>query len=395
MSRFMLQPGPTQIDPRVLQATMRPVIHHSDPEFTAELDRTCDLLRPIFGVPERGEVVIVPVSGRGGLEAAATTLTDGERPVLVLHTGVFSGMFLDVMASLNIPTVSLSALPGERLSLDEIEAALVRHRPMMLSVAQVETSTGVEVSGERISELAELAHRHDCLMMVDAVAALGAVPLDMKAQDLDVVVAGSQKTLGGMTGLAMLGFSERAIDVMRRRPEGIARSYFLDLARWWRTWLPAERGGEQALGARRMNWSMNTHGVFALQRACELAHEEGLPARIDRHERVSRAFQAAAEHLGFGFLDEPEHRSRTVTVLTPPPGITAAEILRVLSEEHQLAAAGGLGAAWAGRVIRFGHMAETARERVAETALSGLVDALRRHGVPHPADAHAVFWDAI
>lgn len=395
MSRFMLQPGPTQIDPRVLQATMRPVIHHSDPEFTAEFDRTCELLRPIFGVQPGGEVVVVPVSGRGGLEAAATTLTDGVRPVLVLQTGVFSGMFQDVMASLNIPSVTVSALPGERLGLAEIEAAIVQHRPLMLSVTQVETSTGLETAGQRITELAELAHRYDCLMMVDAVASLGAVPLSMTEQDLDVVVAGSQKTLGGMTGLSMIAFSERAIRVMRARPEGIARSYFLDLARWWRTWLPTERGGEQALGARRMNWSMNTHGVFALQRACELAHEEGLVARIDRHDRVARAFQAAAEHLGFGFLDEAERRSRTVSVLTPPQGITAAEILAVLSHDHGIAAAGGLGAAWAGRVVRFGHMAETARERVAATAVAALADALRRHGVDHPEDALAVFWDAV
>ncbi len=395
MSRFMLQPGPTQIDPRVLQATMRPVIHHSDPEFTVEFDRSCDMLRTILGIPADGEVVVLPVSGRGGLEAAATSLTDGKRPVLVVDTGVFSGMFLDVMASQAIPAATVCALPGTHLSIDAIEAEIVRHRPFMVSVAQTETSTGLRFTPEEITDLAARCHAHGALLMVDAVASLGAAPLDMAAQGIDLVVSGSQKALGGMTGLAILGLGPRAIAALHARPAGIARSYFLDLARWWRTWLPRERGGEQALGARRMNWSMNTHGVFALQRACELALEEGLPERQARHERVARAFQAGAERLGFQFLDEAHRRSETVSVLTPPEGISAAEVLGVLSDDHGIAAAGGLGAAWAGKVIRFGHMAETARERVAETALAGLADALRRHNIDHPTDALAVFWDTV
>lgn len=395
MSRFMLQPGPTQIDPRVLQATMRPVIHHSDPEFTVEFDRTCDMLRTILGMPANGEVVLLPVSGRGGLESVATSLTDGKRPVLVVDTGVFSGMFLDVMASQAIPTATVCALPGKRSSLDAIEAAIVQHQPFMVSVAQTETSTGLCFTPEDLTELAERCHSHGALLMIDAVASLGAAPLDMAAQDVDVVVSGSQKALGGMTGLAIIGLGPRAIETLHARPSGIARSYFLDLARWWNTWLPRERGGAQALGARRMNWSMNTHGVFALQRACELALEEGLAERQARHERVARAFQAAAARLGFGFLDAEGRRSETVTVLTPPEGISAAEVLAVLSNDHGIAAAGGLGASWAGKVIRFGHMAETARERVAETALSALIDALRRHGVDHPSDALGVFWDTI
>lgn len=390
MSRFMMQPGPTQVDPRVIQATMRPAIHHSDPEFIAEYDRTGELLRPIFGLDAAGEVVMIPASGRGGLEAAATTITDGDRPILVLHTGVFSGMFIEILKSLDIPHAVLDTLPGHTVTHDEIERALLQHRPSVLAVVQAETSTGLAAS---LDGMGELAHRHDALLMVDCVASLGGVALNMSERGVDIAVAGSQKALGALTGITMLAFSRRAIDTIRARPDGVARSYYFDLARWWKTWLPRERGGDQALGARRMPWSMNTHGIFALQRACELAlFDETLERRYARHHRVARGFQAAVEHLGFRFLDVPERRADTVSVFTPPAGVAAGELIAVLGRTHNIAAAGGLGA-WSGQVIRVGHMAETARELVAETTVLALGDAMHRLGALVPGGADRVFWD--
>ena len=53
--------------------------------------------------------------------------------------------------------------------------------------------------------------RHDCILAVDSVAALGGVPLNMDAQLIDILYTGSQKVPGVPPGSAPISFGERAM----------------------------------------------------------------------------------------------------------------------------------------------------------------------------------------
>ena len=53
--------------------------------------------------------------------------------------------------------------------------------------------------------------RHDCILAVDSVAALGGVPLNMDALFIDILYTGSQKVLGVPPGSAPISFGERAM----------------------------------------------------------------------------------------------------------------------------------------------------------------------------------------
>jgi len=55
-----------------------------------------------------------------------------------------------------------------------------------------------------IARLAEQAHVHDALIFVDAYQTLGAVPIDVKALDLDFLVSGNLKYLMGIPGVAFM-----------------------------------------------------------------------------------------------------------------------------------------------------------------------------------------------
>ena len=72
-----------------------------------------------------------------------------------------------------------------------------------------ETSTGVM---NPIPELAAAIReeRPDALILVDSVSGLGAVPFEMDAWGVDVVVTGSQKAWMAAPGLAMIAASPRA-----------------------------------------------------------------------------------------------------------------------------------------------------------------------------------------
>ncbi len=81
----------------------------------------------------------------------------------------------------------------------DVRAVLLTHN---------ETSTGV------MNPIAELAaairdETPDALILVDSVSGLGAVPFEMDAWGVDVVVTGSQKAWMAAPGLAMIAASDR------------------------------------------------------------------------------------------------------------------------------------------------------------------------------------------
>jgi cysteine desulfurase/selenocysteine lyase len=96
--------------------------------------------------------------------------------------------------------VRLAALrddPGA-LSLARI-AALVDRNTVAICISHVQWITGYRLD---LKALADLAHAHGALLVVDAMQSAGVVPIDAAACDVDVLVAGSYKWLCSFGGVA-------------------------------------------------------------------------------------------------------------------------------------------------------------------------------------------------
>lgn len=375
MTALMMEPGPTQIDSRVVQAMCRPAIYHLDPEFIGVLDDACGLLQAVFGTA--GEVVVVPATGRGSIEAVLTSAFGPDDRILVPSNGVFGQMVAAIGRALGRDIVELPVEAGAQLDLDALVAAAREHPPAAIAVVHCETSTGML---NPIREVAEIAREHGSLVLVDAIASAGGSPVRMEEWGIDFAVAAGQKALGALPGISAVGVSERGRARLQAVGAGTGARYF-NLDRWWGMWLPTERGGRLQFGYRRLPWTTATHSVLALEAACRIVvEEEGLPARLARHHAAGRAFRAAIESMGLQLLAPPGLEADTVTAFFPPDGIDARDVTKALHANHDIKVAGGLEAL-AGRIVRVGHMAETARPVPLQTTLGALALELRRAGV--------------
>lgn len=350
-----MEPGPTRVDDRVIRAVCRPAVHHLSREFQLSMDLTCRRLQGIFRTSS--EVVLLPATGRGGIEAGITSVLDPRRPMLVATNGSFGRMIVAIGRAVGAEVIELPYEAGERIRRADIARVLEEQDVGIVAMVHVETSTGMV---NDLDGLGELAHRYGALLLVDAVSSLGGAELDVDDQGIDLCVSAAQKSIGGLGGTSFVAVSERAREVMDRRGE-VPRSAYLDLDRWWASWLPPERGGRLTSGFRRLPWSMPTHPVFALEEACRIiVEEEGLAARVARHRAAARATEAVISKLGFPLLAPEGARAPTVTAFAPPAGVPAGELVTALLERHEIVVAGGLDEL-AGRIVRIGHMAETAR----------------------------------
>lgn len=82
---------------------------------------------------------------------------------------------------------------------------LVDDRTAVLSISHVEYGTGQRFDPHW---LAELAHSHGALLVMDATQSAGLVPLDVRRDGIDVLVSGGYKGLLGPFGAGILYISE-------------------------------------------------------------------------------------------------------------------------------------------------------------------------------------------
>jgi alanine-glyoxylate transaminase/serine-glyoxylate transaminase/serine-pyruvate transaminase len=92
-------------------------------------------------------------------------------------------------------------------SLEKLEEGLKEHTPTVLFVAHGETTTGTL---QPLEGIGSLCHKYNCLLVVDAVGSLGAVPLFTEKWEIDVLYSGSQKALSAPPGTSPISFSARA-----------------------------------------------------------------------------------------------------------------------------------------------------------------------------------------
>ena len=374
MREIVMLAGPSEVDMRVIQATCRPSINHLDRRMVAIMDETCQILGEIFQT--KGEIILLVSSARGGLEAAITSIMEPGEEIIIVSSGAFGRMLESIAKRIGAKVRALTFPNGHPIDLGEVEEVVEGTKAKALATVHNETSTGAL---NPAAELGELCRENGLLYILDTVSSLGGVEVRTDDWGVDLCITGSQKCLGCLPGLAIVSVSDRAWKVMKDR-KTTAPSFYFDLLRWLEMWVPRERGGQVVFGYRRQPVTMATHLVYALREAVAMIEEEGLAKRFQRHLVNGGAFKAAVRALGLETVPiVPEIESPTVTAFYPPEGIAAPELQRVMRERYGVQVSGGLDEL-SGRILRVGHMGNTASPEYLVPTVSALELSLRELG---------------
>jgi aspartate aminotransferase-like enzyme len=339
-------PGPTALPPTVREAGARQMINHRGPEFAAMLDRILTGMKPFFGTTS--DVAILSCAGSGGLEAAiVNTLSPGDR-VLAVSIGAFGDRFAKIAAIYGADVTKIDVEWGQAADPAAVRDALAAapgYRAVLLT--HNETSTGVmnpiPVLAAAIRDVAP-----EALILVDSVSGLGAVPFEMDAWGVDVVVTGSQKAWMAAPGLAMVAASPRAWEAMEtaRMPR-----FYLDL-----------RAHRDAAASGQTPFTPAIAVVFQVDEGIRLMTAEGAASIFARHEACAAASRAGLGALGFGLFADPRFASRTVTAVRLPENHDW-KVFNGAIKAHGVVLAGGQGKL-AGKIFRLGHLGSVTVEEI-------------------------------
>jgi alanine-glyoxylate transaminase/serine-glyoxylate transaminase/serine-pyruvate transaminase len=391
---ILMVPGPTEIPFRVMQVLAQPPQVQYDLRFDEDVLEPLTLaLRGIFQTAN--EVIMLPGSGRTGLEAAAVSLIEPGDPVLVVTAGVFGTLMRDIMERVGAKVTEFAVEWGQPMDLDRLAREAKRLRPRAITLAHNETSTGTTYPA---GEVARIARDVGALYLLDSVSSLAGIDVPTDEWGVDLNMTGSQKCLAAPLGFAIVSVSPAAWEVMERRKRK-SNSYAYDLLGWKHWWMPRSRGGLVDDGGFR--WqpvSIPSNLTAAMQAAVGLILEEGLPHRIRRHAVAARAFRRGVEAMGLEMFPHRRVLSDTVSCVRAPAGIVPGDVVRRMRDQYGVFIGTGLGAIRSS-TLRVGTMGVTASPHYVLPTLSALDLALRDLGYKSEpgagvAAAQSAFADA-
>ena len=357
--RTLMGPGPSDVPPRILSALARPTIGHLDPEFVNMMDEVKALLQYAFQTKNE---LTIPVSapGSAGMECCFVNLVEAGDKVIVCQNGVFGGRMKENVERLGATAIMVEDEWGTAIDIAKVEQAL-NDNPDTKIVAFVhaETSTGACSDAKA---LCALAHKHDCLTIVDAVTSLGGSELKVDEWGIDAIYSGTQKCLSCVPGISPVSFNDKAIEVIKNRKTKV-NSWFLDLNLVMGYW--------GASAKRTYHHTAPVNALYALHESLVILEEEGLENSWLRHKHHHLALRAGLEAMGLAFVVPENDRLPQLNAVTIPEGVDEAQVRSRLLNEYNLEIGAGLGAL-AGKVWRIGLMGHSSRAENILLCLSAL-----------------------
>jgi alanine-glyoxylate transaminase/serine-glyoxylate transaminase/serine-pyruvate transaminase len=365
--RILLGPGPSLIPPRVIGALAAPVLSHLDPEFVPLLDDVRLSLRRVFRADEQALTIATSGTGTSAMEAAvANTVSDGMRAV-VLVTGYFGDRLAQILERYGARVRRIDVEWGRAADPQRLREDLRKDGADVVGIVHAETSTGVR---NPVKELAAVAREQGALTIVDTVTSLGGQEVDLAGWGVDVAYSCTQKCIGAPSGLAPIAVAGAARARLVK-----CRSFYLDLRLLEDYWV-----------GRKYHHTMSSSLVYALREALLMVEEEGLEARIARHERHHRALAAGLEAMGLSLLPPAGERLWTLNAVRVPAGVDEAAVRRTLLTMFNVEVGAGLGPL-AGKIWRVGLMGASSTPQTLLQFLASLESALATQGQNVPAGA--------
>jgi len=366
--RTLMGPGPSDVNPRILEAMSRPTIGHLDPVFITMMDEVKALLQYVFKTENE---LTIPVSapGSAGMETAFVNLLEPGDKVVICQNGVFGGRMKENAERCGAVPIMVEDEWGKTIDLDKVEQALSDNPDAkVLAFVHAETSTGVRSDAE---SLCALAQKFGCLTIVDAVTALAGIELRVDDWGIDAIYSGTQKCLSCVPGLSPVSFSERAVEAIKSRKTKV-QSWFLDLNLVMGYW------GADA--KRSYHHTAPINSLYALHESLVIVKEEGLENSWQRHALNHQALRAGIEALGLSFVVDEEFRLPQLNLVRFPDSVDDAAVRHALLNDYNLEIGAGLGSL-AGKVWRIGLMGHASSHTNVLTCLSALGNVMAARGV--------------
>ncbi|MEP3056336.1 L-aspartate--glyoxylate aminotransferase BhcA [Ascidiaceihabitans sp.] len=336
-------PGPTNMPEAVRQACSMPTIDHRSPIFGNILHPCLDGVRKVLK-SESAHIFIFPSTGTGGWETALSNTLNSGDTVLAARNGMFSHRWIDMCQRHGLDVQIVETPWGHGLPADEYATILkadIDHKIKVVLATHNETATGVKSDIAAVRAALDAAN-HPAMLFVDGVSSIASMDFRFDAWGVDVAVTGSQKGFMLPAGLAIVGFSDKAMTASETAT--LPRTFF-DI-----------KDMQNGYDNNAFPYTPPVGLMNGLKHALDLLQDEGIDNVIARHTRIATGVRLAVAAWGLELCAaSPDVYSDTVSAIKTPDGFNATDIVTHADQVYGVAFGVGLGDV-AGKVFRIGHL---------------------------------------
>ncbi len=325
---LLFTPGPTPVPESVRLAMATPTLHHRTPEFEAIFAQTRELL---FELLNTDEVIILASTGTGAMETAVTNLCSDT--LLSVNSGKFGERFGKIALATGLKNIEIKHDWDTPVTAKEILETLKENPSIDAIAIQIsESAGGLRHPVEEIAKEVK-AINPNIMIIADGITAIGVERIDV--ENIDCVIAGSQKALMLPPGLAILGLSKAAIEKV-----GVGKGYYFNLA--------------SEIKKQKQNTTAYTAAttlIIGLKAILlEIKEKGGIGKLYCDTARRAKATRFALEAIGLHSF--PKSPARSMTTIDDKK---ASEIRTLLKTDFGVNVAGGQDHL-KGKIFRINHM---------------------------------------
>jgi 2-aminoethylphosphonate-pyruvate transaminase len=259
------------------------------------------------------ECVLMQGSGTFMIESVISSVAP--RKLLILINGAYGRRIENTARIHGIPVETVEIAENRKITAADFSVAPdISH----VAVVHCETTTGIL---NPINEVGDKVKAAGADYIVDAMSSFGAIPVDMRAANIDFLISSANKCIEGVPGFAFTLARRTALEAAKGR----ARTLSLDL---YAQWAGLERDGQ-------FRFTPPTHALLAFRQALrELDEEGGVAGRGARYRRNHEILSRGMKKLGFEAYLEPQDQSPIITSYRYPKddSFQFEEFYRRLSE---------------------------------------------------------------
>ncbi len=285
-------------------------LNHMSASFQGVMTDISSLLKRVYHAPS---CVLVPGSGTFGMEAVARQFA-GNQQCLIIRNGWFSYRWSQILDMGNI-AADTSVLKARRINdkansaftpapIADVVKEIQQQRPGVVFAPHVETSSGMILPDDYISQIAAATHAIGGLFVLDCIAS-GTIWIDMEKTGVDVLISAPQKGWSGPPCCAIVMLSENARTAIDNTQSD---SFACDLKKWMQIMEAYENGGHA------YHATMPTESLSRFRDVIKETETVGFATVRKQQQELGDKVRALLEKNGFSSVAAPGYQAPGVVV---------------------------------------------------------------------------------
>ena len=315
--KLLFTPGPLNTSVVTKQSTLID-LGSRDREFV-RINKTLfsNILK--FGKANKNKYLCIPIQGSGtfGLEATFTTLLNNKSKILILSNGVYGNRLISICKKIKKKFTQLKFKDNEVILSKEVERFLLKDKSIThLAMVHCETSSGIL---NPLNEIASLSKKYKKKLIIDAMSTFGGVNINLKKNNIDVLISSANKCLESIPGLSFSIIKKNILSKAKNN----AKTLSLDMYDQWKGFLKNDQ----------WRFTPPTHSVIALFSAVnQLKKEGGVNKRSLRYKNNYITLVLGMKKIGFQCFVSKKIHSHIIVSFNIPRNLNFNSFYNNLSD---------------------------------------------------------------